>query len=939
MKRFEYLVAIIAIISCSISIQAQEKNIQLALDPTVKTGRLNNGLTYYIRHNTQPKNMAYFYIAQKVGAIQEESQQRGLAHFLEHMCFNGTKHFPGDALKMYLERIGVKFGADLNAYTAVDETVYNIDRVPVNVQGAIDSCLYILHDWSNGLTLDSVEIDKERGVIHEEWRMRNSANQRMGEAMMPVILAGSKYADCMPIGSMDVVMNFKPKVLRDYYEKWYYPGLQGIVVVGDINIDEIEAKIKQIFADIPAQPNGAKRVYYPVPDNDKPIVFIGQDKEITSPFATFYFKHDAAPRQDKNTVDYLVNVFLDREISNMFHARLSEIAQQAGTPFGFGNGKNGSFYVAGTKEAFNAYVNCKDKEGDIEKGVWAFLLELNRVRQYGFTESEFNRERMEFLTQLDNIYKEKDKRESTSFVDQYIRLFLDNVAAPGIDKEYALYMDIVPRLTIADINKRFNSYFSKDDHNLVITLTAPQNDTLKVPTKEQLLSLYYKSKAEKLLPYKDNVSTLSLLPEAPKKGKILSTTTDKDGLIRMELSNGAKVVIKKTDFKNDIKMTAMGRGGFSLVPENRYKYADIINMSVAVGGLGNYNEVQLIKSLAGINAEVSSGIADNYQSISGSCTPQFLCNMLELTYASFLYPHKDPSAFKACMDRYKNGLNTSKMQPDRIYNDAVNFALYGKSPYTDNITNEDINNINYDEILKLYKDRFKDASNFTFFFIGNVDVNTLKPYLEKYIASLPSTYKEEQPKPVKMLRRGVYSCNFEQEQQTPKATISMVYSGKIEYNLKNYLLSNILGQVLNLVYTRTIREDAGAAYSVGVGGGAHIYPEKYAMLQIKFPTDPSKKDLAMSLVKKGLEDIANKGPLKGDLDKVKEYLLKTNTSNQTVNAYWVYVMQQKWFSGLDLSVGYDETVKNITTEDVQSFAENILKQGNSIQVSMSSPAK
>ena len=413
--------------------------------------KVDNGLTYYIRKNSQPANRADFYIAQKVGSIQEEADQRGLAHFLEHMCFNGTTHFPGDALKQYLERIGVKFGENLNAYTSVDETVYNISNVPVTTPGAIDSCLLILHDWSNDLTLDPKEIDKERGVINEEWRTRMSAIQRFQEKMLPVMFEGTKYATCFPIGTMEVVMNFKPQTLRDYYEKWYRPDLQGIVVVGDIDVDAIEAQIKKMFSDIPAQPNAAKREYYPVNDNKEPIVLVYQDKEQSNVQALIFNKHEATPDEQKGDMGYLVQNYATTLINNMLNARLNELVQTANPPYIYAATYDDDFFVAKTKDAFTGVVVCK--EDAIENGIATLLRETERARQFGFTETEYNRARAEYLRQLESAYNERDKRKNEEYVDEYVRHFLDNEPIPGIENEYAIINQIAPAIPVAALNQ------------------------------------------------------------------------------------------------------------------------------------------------------------------------------------------------------------------------------------------------------------------------------------------------------------------------------------------------------------------------------------------------------------------------------------------------------------------------------------------------------
>ena len=468
----------------------------IPIDKDVRIGKLDNGLTYYIRKNSLPANRADFYIAQKVGSIQEEDNQRGLAHFLEHMCFNGTTHFPGNSLIQYLERIGVKFGENLNAYTSIDETVYNISNVPVNTPGAIDSCLLILHDWSNDLTLDTKEIDKERGVINEEWRTRMSAMQRFQEKMLPAMFAGTKYANCFPIGTMDVVMNFKPQTLRDYYEKWYRPDLQGIVVVGDIDVDAIESLIKKRFSDIPAQPNAAKREYYPVNDNQEPIVLVARDKE--QPYVqTFIFnKHQATPREEKNNVGYLMQDYAVTLITNMLNARLNELLQVANPPYIYATTYDDDFFVAKTKDAFTGIVVCK--EDNIEEGISTILREIERARQFGFTETEYSRARAEYLRHLESAFQERDKRKNESYVKEYVRHFLDNEPIPGIANEYTIINQIAPAIPVTALNQIMQQLVT--DSNQVVALFGPEKEGLSLPTEEAIKNLLKEVKTEKPTP-------------------------------------------------------------------------------------------------------------------------------------------------------------------------------------------------------------------------------------------------------------------------------------------------------------------------------------------------------------------------------------------------------------------------------------------------------
>lgn len=939
MKHFFRSLWLVAIVLCC-SFQetlAQMQMPPIPVDKNVRIGKLDNGLTYYIRKNSLPANRADFYIAQKVGSIQEEDNQRGLAHFLEHMCFNGTTHFPGDALKQYLEGIGVKFGENLNAYTSIDETVYNISNVPVTTPGAIDSCLLILHDWSNDLTLDTKEIDKERGVINEEWRSRMSAMMRFQEKMLPVMFAGTKYEKCFPIGTMDVVMNFKPQTLRDYYEKWYRPDLQGIVVVGDIDVDAIEALIKKMFSDIPAQTNPAKREYYPVSDNKEPIIFIAQDKEQPNIQALIFNKHNTTPDDQKGNMEYLIQNYATGLISNMLNARLNELMQVADPPYIYAGAHDGDFFVAKTKDAFTGVVVCK--EDAVENGITTLLRELERARQFGFTETEYNRARAEYLRQLESAFNERDKRKNKEYVNEYVRHFLDNEPIPGIESEYALINQIAPNIPVAALNQMMPTLLTED--NQVVVVLGPEKEGLKLPTEEAIKKILADVKSEKLIAYVDKVSDEPLMAEAPKGGKIVSEKTDDVfGTTQLTLSNGVKVIIKKTDFKADeIRMKGVSLGGSSLFPD-----AEVININgldaVSVGGLGNFSAVNLEKALAGKKASVIYGIGDKTEAVSGSCSPKDFETMMQLTYLTFTAPRRDDDAFSSYKNRHKASLQNTALNPMVAFSDSIKAAIYMNHPRSTRIKADMIDLMDYDKILAMYQDRFKDAGDFTFIFVGNVDVENMKPVIAEYLGALPAINRSETFKDNKVdVRQGTFKNNFTREQETPKASNFVLINGTCKYDLKNTILLNITSQILDLVYTNKVREDEGGTYGVYTSGELEKYPKEQALLQIVFETSPAKRDKLMQIIFAELNNVAKAGPTEGDLSKVKEFMLKKNAEDLKENSYWLKSIDEYIFTGMNPIKDYEQIVNSITVKDVQKFVDGLLKQKNEVEVSMVSPEK
>ncbi|MEG0888912.1 MAG: insulinase family protein [Bacteroides sp.] len=915
---------------------AQQQLPPIPVDPNVRIGQLDNGLTYYIRKNALPANRADFYIAQKVGSIQEEANQRGLAHFLEHMCFNGTTHFPGNSLTSYLAKIGVKFGENLNAYTAIDETVYNISNVPVQTPGAIDSCLLILHDWSNDLLLDPKEIDKERGVINEEWRTRMSAMQRLQEKLLPQMYEGTKYATCFPIGTMDVVMNFKYQTLKDYYEKWYRPDLQGIVVVGDINVDDIEAQIKKIFADIPAQPNAAKREYYPVNDNKEPIVIIEKDKEQPHIQVLVFNKHEATPTDQKNNMGYLVQNYATTLISNMLNARLSELAQTANPPFIYAGAYDSDFFVAKTKDAFTGIVVCK--EGAVDSGIASLLRETERARQFGFTESEYTRARAEYLRQLESAYNERDKRKNEEYINEYVRHFLDKEPIPGIENEYAIINQVAPAIPVAALNQMMQELVT--DSNLVVAILAPEKEGMVIPSKEAILNTIKEVKSEKLTAYVDKVSTEPLMAEKPKGGKIVSEKENKQfGTTELTLSNGVKVILKKTDFKADeIQMKGVSLGGSSLFPDSEIINIKELNDVIGVGGLGNFSKVDLEKVLAGKKASVKAGIGNLTEAVNGSCSPKDFETLLQLTYLTFTAPRKDVDAFTSYKNRAKASLQNQELNPMVAFSDSIQAAIYNKHPRAIRLKADMVDKIDYDKIMSMYQDRFKDASDFTFIFVGNVDTAKDKALIAEYLGALPAINRKETFKDNKMdMRKGIYKNEFIKQQETPKTSVLVLYNGTCKYDLKNSILMDMTSQILDLVYTEKVREEAGGTYGVYVGGDISRYPKENAYVQIIFDTAPSKKAELMKIIFAEADKLGISGPSEANLSKVKEYMLKKYTENVKENSYWLKAIDEYLLTGMDITKNYETTINSVTAKDIQKFAADLLKQKNEVEVTMTSP--
>ena len=945
MKHLFHSLLAVAFVLCAGFQQAVAQQMQfppLPVDKNVRIGQLDNGLTYYIRHNKLPENRAEFYIAQKVGSILEEPQQRGLAHFLEHMAFNGTKNFPGDDKGLgvipWCETVGIKFGTNLNAYTSIDETVYNISNAPIDRTGVLDSCLLILHDWSNYILLKDNEIDKERGVIREEWRSRNSGMLRVYTDLLPTIYQGDKYADCMPIGSIDVINNFPYKDIRDYYHKWYRPDLQGIVIVGDIDVDTVEAKLKAVFADVQKPVNPAERTYYPVADNKEPIVAIGTDKEVDDPSIEIYFKQDATPDSEKNNVGYLASQYMTSMISSMLNARLSELVQSANPPFTRASSYYSDFFVAKTKEAFA--LSASSKADGIETALKTLLQETERARRFGFTESEYARARANYLQSLESAYNEREKTKHGSYVREYVQNFLNGEPIPGIEAEYAMMNQLAPNIPLQAMNMVMQQLVP--DSNQVVIIAGPAKEGLKYPTKEEVINLLKGMKDLDLQAYVDKVSDEPLMKEAPKGGKIISEKEgDIYGSTKLVLSNGVTVYVKKTDFKADeIRMKGTSLGGKSIFPDKDALNFAVMDNVIAVGGLGNFSQVDLTKVLAGKKVSVNAGLGATTENVFGTCSPKDFETMMQLTYLTFTAPRKDAEAFESFKNRMKAQLESAQANPLSSINDSLQKAMYNNHPRVVMMKPEMVDQIDYDRILEMYNDRFKDASDFTFYFVGNIDLETAKPLIAEYLGALPAINRKETFKDTKMsIRKGVYKNEYAKEQQTPTATIVFLYSGKAPYTLKNDILLSFATQVLDMVYTEEVREKEGGTYGVNCFGDLQKYPKEQLLLQIVFQTDPAKKDKLAGIVVDELKKLAAEGPSDVHLQKVKEYMLKKYADNQKENGYWMNNLNDYFYYGMDMTEGYTDIVNSITAKDIQKFVSDLLKQGNEIEVTMTVPNK
>ncbi len=917
----------IAGFACMPAVVRAQQMPPVPVDKEVRIGKLDNGLTYYIRHNEYPKNQVDFYIAQKVGSILEEDDQRGLAHFLEHMCFNGTKNFPGNSMVKWLESVGVKFGYNLNAYTSIDETVYRISSVPTERIGVQDSCLMILSDWADGLLLNGKDIDEERAVIHEEWRSQLPPNMRILEKLLPELYPDSRYGHRLPIGTMEVVDHFPHQALRDYYEKWYRPDLQGIVVVGDIDVDRIEGKIKELFSKIEKPVNPAERVYYPVADNEKPIVAFGSDKEQDKYVAQIMFKYDALPDSLKGTMADITTAYLLDMAQMMLQIRLNELGQKADAPFAAASAFYGEFIMAKTKQAFQFAMLPKGNSFD--EGLKAVYREALRAKRGGFTATEYARCRTEYLSQLEKAYNNRNQQENKTLAESYVRNFIDKKPIPGIETEYQMMSMIVNQIPVEAVNQVFSQIVS--DKNLVVLGMMPAREGEACPKDEDILALLSQVKAENIAPYVDNVKDEPLVSELPAAGKVVKENMLSDfGAKEWILSNGAKVILKKTDFKADeINMMAVAKGGTSVYGND--KTADLMFMPAVLEqhGLGSFTNSELTKLMAGKQVSLKVSLDDYVRRLSGNTTPKDLKTYMEMIYMTFTGLTVTPDEFTAMQNLYKGVIQNQEQNPSFVFQKKVQEFLYA-SPNKQVFGVSDIEKANRENILSIIREQLANAAEFTFVFSGNFDEAELKTLVEQYIATLPSVKGKKQElkyNPAVEIKSGNEEKEFSLKMEVPQGSAAVIISGKMPYSFKNRLMASMSAQIISARLLSEVREKEGAVYSIYTQGSQDRLSEVSVVYQTIFQVKPEKKDRALEIIRSEFENLAKETPVE-ELDKVKEFMVKQITGDEQTNSYWCSMMAGNELLPSEVCVKAEQVIQSITPKEISGYVNEVMKQNN-----------
>ena len=937
MKKLLFLV--VALVMGLTAAQAQlDPSLQLPADKAIRQGVLPNGLTYYIRHNEKPKGLAEFYIVHDVGAIQEGDNQQGLAHFLEHMAFNGTKNYPDNKLREYLEKIGVKFGANLNAFTSWDLTQYFMTDVPIARESVIDSALLVLHDWSHFITLDPKEIDAERGVIKEELRTSETASWRAQIKMIKAIGKGTLYEHRNLIGYLDGLANFTYDDIREFYHKWYRPDYQTVVVVGDIDVDMVEQKIKTIMADIPAAgPDAPKKDVIVVPDNDEPIVSVNADPEMQQSNLMIFYKSKALPKEMNNTMTYELLDLVKAYISRMMSERLSDIARKPNAPFihaGFSPASG--FGICPTLETTAGQVMTQD--GKLMEGYKALLTEMERMRRHGFTEGEFERAKNNMLSSLESQYKSREDRKHSHFADMCISNFSDGTPIYDAETEYQLDKQIAEMISCDMINATVKQMY-QPLKNAVIVVNTPQKDGIAIPTEAELVASLKAAVAAEVEPFKDNVVKEPLISDesALKGSKVKSVVENSSiGFTEWTLENGIKVVVKQTPYQADnIGFEATSDGGAAVFADDMYYSAQMLGSVMNMSGISKFSASDLRKQLSGKQAQVGLGVSTYDHMVTGRAALKDVETMFQLLYLNFTAPRFSQDDYQTLMKRYNAMLANQMTDPDFIFSQQRMKTLYGNNPRRQQLTPELLADVKFEHMAQIHKQLFSNAADFRFTFVGNMSPEELKPLVEKYIGSLPTAkkpgnvYTDDNVRPVK----GGVVNDFRTKMEQPKVSVFVGYSGDLKFDMKNQVVAAYLSQALRNRYLKSIREEKGGTYGVSARVSLTPWISEY-MVEVMFDTNEQMADELTDIVFAEIEKIAKEGPLADDMEKTREYENKNYAKTIEQNGWWATTLYHFYKYNINRVEEYLPAVNGVTSADVQALAKKILDDGNLVKVVM-----
>jgi zinc protease len=898
----------------------------LPIDKQVIIGKLPNGLTYYIRQNTEPKNKAELYLVNKVGSVLETDDQLGLAHFTEHMAFNGTRDFPKNQMVDYLQKSGVKFGADLNAYTSFNETVYQLP-IPSDTVKIFENGFKILANWAGYVSFDPTEIDKERGVVLEEERLRGkNAQERLQQQILPVLLNNSRYALRLPIGKEDILKNFKPETIKSFYHDWYRPDLQAVIAVGDFDPKRVEELIKQNFSQL-QNPQGEKpRVKYTVPATPGTAVKIATDKEFPYTLAQIIVKHPGTTT--KNTADYMQQI-REQLFNQMLNARLGELMQKATPPFLYGRSSYGGFF--GEQDAFTSIAVARP--GELEGAVKAVVAETERARKFGFTLTELERAKQDALVQIGNAYREKDKTRSANFVQEYQQHFLTGEATPGIDYEYNFYVNNIGKITLAEMNALAGKFIS--DQNRVVIVEAPDKEKDRLPNEKTILQ-WISTAGQNITAYVDNVSSDPLLKKAPEGSKITNEVKDDAiGTTTLTLGNGVKVILKPTDFRNDqILINGYAFGGTSLANDDDFTSANLATGIIGNSGIAQFNQGQLDKKLAGKNVSISPYISETTQGISGNTSPADFETAMQLIYLYFTQPRKDKDIWQSQIDQTRSVLANRGLDPTSVFQDTVSAVMNNYNFRGMVTTLARLNSASLDKAYDFYKGRFGDASGFTFSLVGNFNVETVKPYLEHYLGSLPSTNSNETFKNLNIHPPAGLVSKTVNKGVGEKSSVQLIFSGDYEYSDANNIQMDALEEVLNIKLIERLREQESGVYSPGVRASYRKLPTGRYTLSVYFGCAPENVDKMINATMEEIGKIKQSGAQPTDIQKFVAEEARSTKEQLKENIFWAGYLastsQNK--ENPDQILSHVGNLEQVTVQSTKDAANKYLSGKNLIKL-------
>jgi zinc protease len=912
-----------------LSIIAQPKpSDPLPVAPDIKTGVLPNGLKYYIKKNSKPEKKMELRLAVNAGAILEDDDQLGLAHFTEHMAFNGSKNFKKNDLVSFLQSIGVKFGAHLNAYTSFDETVYMLN-IPLDKPENLEKGFTVLEDWAGGVLFDAAEIEKERGVVLEESRGSKGANDRMYRQIYPKLFVGSKYANRLPIGKDEILKTFKPETIKRFYADWYRPNLMAVVAIGDFDIAEVETKIKAHFGKLKNAKKPRERALVELPARQQSEGLVVTDKEATNAVLQIFYPY--AKSKDEATVADYRNSLVESLFQSMLSQRMAELTQKANPPFIFGGSSKGGF-VRGY-ESYSGFAVLSP--AGVEPAINALIQEGERARKFGFTANELDRAKKSSLKSIERSYNERDKTESGGYADEYVRNFLEKEPIPGIENEYLYYQTFLPGITLEEVNKLATASIPQGGKILAV-ITSPENPGFALPTNEQLLTMIESASKVEVKPYEEKAVAASLLSAKPAPGKVLTEKENKEvGFVTWTLSNGVTVIAKSTEFKNDqVLMSASRYGGqFLYNTKDRYSAENAATV-IQQMGVGEFSPTDLQKVLAGKTAGVSPRISQLSEGLTGSSSAVDLETMLQLTHLYFTKPRVDAELFQSFVSKQKGMMQNMMANPQIVFQDTLFSTLYAKherGPRAPNTATLD--KIELNRAVEIYKERFANAGGYTFYFVGKFDLTALKSLCETYLASLPgtnqtSTFRDVGLRPVKgVVKKEV----FRGKEQ--KSFIAMQFTGETEFSENEQLKMNMLVELMNIKLIEKLREDLGGMYSGGMNGSLSKYPYSNYTIGSSVPCGPENVEKLVSATWEEINKV-KAGPAEADLNKVKEAMKKTYQESLKDNAYWRSRLQQCVELGFDPAniLTLEKRLDALTTKDIQAAAQKFFNEKNYLQV-------